>query len=54
VRRFLGAIFLAMKRSVRHHFQFELWAYDIFDVAAVKQQLRVANKTRHRRTSVAA
>ena len=41
------------RRRVRSHFQFELWAYDIFDVAAVKQQLRVANKARHRRTSVA-
>jgi hypothetical protein len=37
-RRFLRAIFLAMKRSVRHHFQFELWACDIFDAATVKQQ----------------
>jgi len=53
-RRFLGAIFLAMKRRVRSHFQFELWAYDIFDAATVKQQLSAADKVRHRRTSVAA
>ncbi len=53
-RRFLSAIFLAMKRRARSHFQFELWAYDIFDVAAVKQQLRAATEALHRRTSVAA
>jgi hypothetical protein len=28
-----------MNRSVRSHFQFQLRAYDIFDVATVKQQL---------------
>jgi len=43
-----------MKRRVRSHFPFELWAYDIFDVATVKQQLHVADKARRRTTSVAA
>src|SRR3979490_2504956 len=35
-----------MKRSVRHHFQFELWAYDIFDVATVKQQTATPRRRR--------